>query len=601
MNGIAASSRIRLLRERKNKGRAFRTALSERDMNDDGRPLAGAGRAAEPEGFTQLVRDHYGPALRYARRLLRSDSEAEDAVQEAFAEAYSGLRALRRPEALAAWLRGIVRHRCLRRLRRHDFELAPLPPGDTLGDDMPGSEPHAGRDQRAFASALLTALPAHEREIVILFYLKECSQQEIASFLGLPVSTVNNRLHDARQRMKHWEERMHQNTTTLDPHEALRVSRIGTLLSCSGPIVEARFDSELPIDLFDAVVVAGADGKAMERMKVCHRLGDGRVHCLLTQRPELPLEPGIALLNTGKLALDLTPYRRVPGVSSDTLRAAIEVLRGSATQRDHMLTTGIKAVDLLCPLAAGGVAIQVGMAGVGRVVLLEELARRLEHSHAPITLLCLVERSEPDPYRGWEESELCGRVADTRFYWALAEQGTDPELPALDAAEAVLYMTPLLALKGLYPALDAEHSRSRLLRPEVVGHEHCALAARARDALLLCKRAEADPMLLELLATRAYAAARRRQRTLESTNAGTEPIVLQRARKLRAFLSQPFGVASEVTGWPGVSVPLPDTLDGCRAILDGAVDELPTSAFAYAGTLEDVREHARAGVARVYH
>jgi DNA-directed RNA polymerase specialized sigma24 family protein len=142
--------------------------------------------------------------------------------------------------------------------------------------------------------------------------------------------------------------------------------------------------------------------------------------------------------------------------------------------------------------------------------------------------------------------------------------------------------------------------RHDLLRPEVVGQDHCELAARAREALLLCKRAEADPVLLELLAARAFAAARRRQRALAAGKPGTEPIALQRARKLRAFLSQPFGVASDVTGWPGVAVDLSDTLEGCRAILDGEVDELPASAFAYAGTLEDVHEHARSGVERVY-
>lgn len=560
-------------------------------MNDEGTRQAGP--VAERELFTRLVRDHYSAALRYAYRLLHGASDAEDAVQEAFAEAFTGLHTLRTIDAAPAWLRSIVHHRCLRRLRRRDLELVAIDETSDLATDA-----HLEHERRTFVASALASLPQHEREIVLLFYLKECSQQEVASFLGLPLTTVNNRLHDARRRMQRWENHMHHEQNEMTSEEARRVSRVGTLVSKNGPIVEARFDPDAAVDLFDAVVVAGAQGKPLERMKVAHRLGEGRVHCLLTSHPELPLEPGVSLLNTGKL----TPAteQRVAGVSSETLRTTVDALRIGSPTRTRILETGIKAVDLLCPITAGGVTIQVGTSGVGRVVLLDELALRLQRSSAPLTLLCLVDRAEPEPYRGWDESGLRGSVADTRFYWALADHGTDPELPALDAADSVLYLSPLTALARLYPALDPEHSRSRALRPEVVGHAHSALAARAREALIACKRAEADPVLLELLAMRAYGAARRRLEALEREAGRSAPIALERARKLRAFLSQPFGVASEVTGWPGVTVALSDTLDGCRAILDGEVDELPTAAFAYAGTLEDVREHARSGVARVH-
>jgi RNA polymerase sigma factor (sigma-70 family) len=569
-------------------------------MEHDGGSHADPGPAAEHDPFTLLVAEHYSAALRYAERLLRGAAEAEDAVQEAFAEIFVGLHTLRDAAAATAWIRSIVRHRCLRRLRRRDLELVPSAVIEALPGARSLADAELAGQRRTFAARLLARLPAHEREIVILFYLKECSQQEIASFLGLPPSTVNNRLHDARQRMKKWEASMHESTRDFGASATERVSRIGTLIDLKGPLVEARFDDDAPLDVFDAVAVVGDDGKPVERMKVCHRLGGGRVQCLLTAHPEVPLTPGMSLLNTGKVGVDLTPYRPVPAVSTDTLARAVEALRGSSAPSEQLLPTGIKAIDLLCPLAARGVAIQIGMAGVGRVVLLEELARRLEQRSEELTLLCLVERSEPDPYRGWDESALRGRVGATRFYWALAEHGTDPELEALDVAETALYLSPVLALKGLFPAIDPEHSRSRLLRPEVVGEAHCALAASAREALLACKRAEADPELLELLAARAYAAARRRYQALAPVTAGAGPISLERARKLRAFLTQPFGVVSELTGWPGVHVDLADTLAGCRAILDGRVDELPLEAFAYAGTLDHVREHAREGTARRY-
>lgn len=256
-------------------------------------------------------------------------------------------------------------------------------------------------------------------------------------------------------------------------------------------------------------------------------------------------------------------------------------------------------MDLLCPLPARGVVAQAATGGVGRLVLLDEIAHRLAGTEAALAWLCLVERSEPSAYRGWDETSLWSNSGGLRFYWALSDQGTDPDCPALDACDAAIYLSPLLAVRGWYPAIDAEHSRSSLLRPEVVGPEHCALADRVREELVFLKQAGGDPVLLELLATRALAAARRRAQASPPAPAAHDARAA-RARKLQLFLTQPFGVASDVTGWPSTDVPITDTLAGCRAILDGSVDDLPEGAFAYAGTLDDVRRHARDQIERRY-
>jgi hypothetical protein len=147
------------------------------------------------------------------------------------------------------------------------------------------------------------SLPAREREIVLLFYVKECSQREIASFLGLPPSTVNNRLHEARTRMKQWEKNME--THRIDPAVDDRVARIGTVVSTRGPWVEARFEPDAPFDLFDALAVMDADGKCVERLKVAHRAGEGRVICLPTSKDATPVAVGTSVLNTGKVGLEL--------------------------------------------------------------------------------------------------------------------------------------------------------------------------------------------------------------------------------------------------------------------------------------------------------
>jgi F0F1-type ATP synthase beta subunit len=433
---------------------------------------------------------------------------------------------------------------------------------------------------------------------VLLFYVKECSQREVASFLGLPLSTVNNRLHDARQRMKEWETNMDTKQHEVMERDTDRLSRIGTLVNLNGPLVEARFDPEAASDLFDAVAVVGRDGKAVERMKVSRRLGDGHVQCVLTGDPET-LQPGMSLLNTGRVLVTFSHLSPVPSVTAENLVRTIDALRGPTAAAPRFMPTGIKAIDLLCPLGASGVSVQVGTAGVGRVVLLEELGARLGKTET-LSLLCLVDRSEPDAYRGWGDTDLRDSKGGVKYYWALSDQGTDPALNALDAADAALYLSPLLAILGLYPALDPEYSRSRLLRPEIVGSEHCAIAERAREALVFAKRAQTDPVLLELLACRAFAAARRRAKSFVPPRDGVDVLQLARARKLQRFLTQPFATAEEYTGWPGVDVSVADTLAGCRAILDGAVDELPESAFAYAGSLSHVHELARGHTARSF-
>lgn len=571
---------------------------SEGSGTGSGSGTGGAGDV-DTARFADLVRQHYTPALRYAARLVRDAAEAEDCVQEAFVEIFQHLGSLRDSQAAPAWVRSIVRHRCLRRTRRRDLELLS---GESDLDERGRSalERDDERLQRlALARLLVASLPPHEREIVVLFYLNECSQREIASFLGLPPSTVNNRLHDARERMKQWEAQM--GTSTVESSSTAgddRALRVGTVVSANGPLIEARFEPSAPMSLFDAVAVVDGDGRCVERMKVAHHAGDGRVLCLSTSPDDARLELGTSVLNTGKVGLELTRFSGVRGVSAANLQALVATLRGAGER--VFQPTGIKAIDLLCPLPARGVVAQAATAGVGRLVLLDEIAQRLKQAHTALGWLCLVDRSEPDAYRDWNETALWGKSGGLGFYWALSDQGTDPELGALDACDAALYLSPLLAVRGLYPAIDAEHSRSSLLDPAILGEEHCELAGRVREELVFLKRASADPVLLELLATRALAAARRRVRASVLRGAGVDATRLGRARKLELFLTQPFGVASEVTGWAGVEVPIGETLSACRAIVEGAVDDVPEGAFAYAGNLEDVRRHAREGVARRY-
>jgi RNA polymerase sigma factor (sigma-70 family) len=575
-----------------------------------------AAQRGEEAAFTELVRESYAAVLHHALRLLRDPAEAQDCTQEAFAEAFTTLSALAEPRAWPAWLRSIVRHRCLRRLRRRDVQLIPLGPEiEALIPDLEGAARQRFVEQWAHAGRLIDALPSTEREVTLLFYVKQCSQQEIASFLSLPLTTVNNRLHQARERLERFGEIIMTTTTpsrdaaSRDP-AADRVSRIGTILHIDGPVIDVRFDPHAALDLFDPLALAGPDGKTQECMLIARRRDDGVATCFALGGTE-GLRVGTALLDTNPLTTGLSPFRAgVPAVAKANVASALGVLaprrnmaaegsmepqrslgsQGSAAPT--LLETGIKALDLLCPLPEHGAIAQVGTAHVGRVVLLDELRERLRGGSARLTCFCMVDKSEPDLYRGRLPVELCDDVPALQRFWVLAQEPAEPAYEGLRGADALIYHSPILAFQQLYPAIDPEHSWSKQLTHEIAGAEQVELARRAREALLLAKRAFADNVGLELISCRAFPSATRHLEKLAEHVLQSATAELVRARKLQLFLTQPFETARAFTGWQGSSVSRSDTLAGVRAILDGAVDDLPVEAFAYRGNLDDVRAHA---------
>jgi F-type H+-transporting ATPase subunit beta len=129
-----------------------------------------------------------------------------------------------------------------------------------------------------------------------------------------------------------------------------------------------------------------------------------------------------------------------------------------------------------------------------------------------------------------------------------------------------------MASEGLYPAIDPLASTSILLDPRVLGADHYALAQDARKTIAHYRDLQE---IISLLGIEELSAADR--------------TAVARARRLIRFLSQPFMVTAEFTGAPGCTVDLADTLQGCRAILDGACDDFAESSVYMVGTLEDAR------------
>src|SRR6266436_9521839 len=142
------------------------------------------------KAFVELTRRFQQFAFGTALALVRDFQNAEDVVQEAFIAAWSGLPSLADPAAFPGWLRGIVRHHAFRVLRKRTLRTVPL----AEAEDLPGEEvlPDRRLEQRrqsAMALAAIAGLPGKLREPATLFFIHECSHQDIAVFLGLPVAT----------------------------------------------------------------------------------------------------------------------------------------------------------------------------------------------------------------------------------------------------------------------------------------------------------------------------------------------------------------------------------------------------------------------------
>lgn len=160
------------------------------------------------DAFGEIVRRFQNMALGYAYSILGAFDLAEDAVQEAFIDAWSVLPSVQHPEAFPGWFKRVVFKHCDRLTRRKRVPVVPLSEVADVPSNAPGPMENVSQaDLRATVLEAVQALPASERTVTTLFYIDGYSQSDISDFLEVPVTTVNNRLHLSR---KHLKERMLQ-------------------------------------------------------------------------------------------------------------------------------------------------------------------------------------------------------------------------------------------------------------------------------------------------------------------------------------------------------------------------------------------------------
>jgi F-type H+-transporting ATPase subunit beta len=180
-------------------------------------------------------------------------------------------------------------------------------------------------------------------------------------------------------------------------------------------------------------------------------------------------------------------------------------------------------------------------------------------------------------------STKSGSITSVQAIYVPADDLTDPA-PATTFSflDATTVLSRKISELGIYPAVDPLDSTSRMLDPHLVGEEHYEVAQSVKK--LLQKYNELQDIIAIL--------------GVEELS-DADKLVVARARRAQRFLSQPFFVAEQFTGLPGVMVPLNETIRGFKMILNGEMDEYPEQAFLNAGTIDEVIEKGKKMLAEV--
>ena len=170
-----------------------------------------------------------------------------------------------------------------------------------------------------------------------------------------------------------------------------------------------------------------------------------------------------------------------------------------------------------------------------------------------------------------------GSITSIQAVYVPADDLTDPA-PATTFAhlDATTVLARNIASQGIYPAVDPLESTSRILSPEIVGKEHYEVAKEVQRILQRYNE------LMDIIAIMGMDELSEEDKTL-----------VQRARKIQRFLSQPFDVSEKFTGFKGKYVPIAETIRGFKEIIEGKHDDLPESAFLFVGTIDEAVEKAK--------
>jgi F-type H+-transporting ATPase subunit beta len=442
-----------------------------------------------------------------------------------------------------------------------------------------------------------------------------------------------------------------------------------------GPVVDVEFEEDKLPTLGSALEVSGKN----LILEVQQYLGGASVRCL-AMGPTEGLKRGEPVADTkkpitvptGKAALGRLfdvlgrPIDNMGQVSSEKRCSVFKEAPNYVKQKGEVeiLETGLKAVDLLCPLPKGGKIGLFGGAGVGKTVLIQELIRNIAKVHKGVsvfagvgertregndiyldmkesktldnTVLFFGQMSDQPGVRfrvafsavaaaeyfrdeekkdvllfvdnvfrfvlaGCEVSALMGRIPSQTGYqptlfsemgsleeritsskdgsitsmqavYVPADDYTDPAVVAIFShLDSSLVLSRQIASLGLFPAVDPLATTSSILHPHIVGERHYRVAAQVVQILQRYKELQDIIAILGV-----------------EELSDEDKLVVNRARKIQKFLSQPFFVAEAFSGKPGKYVKLSDTIEGFEKIISGEMDSINEADFYMKGDISEV-------------
>jgi len=465
----------------------------------------------------------------------------------------------------------------------------------------------------------------------------------------------------------------------------------GQVTQVIGSILDAEFSEDRLPNIYSALkvdverMVMGESANETLWCEVAQHLGGGRVRAVALDSTD-GVRRGAQIFDTGgpiEVPVGVETLGRVFNLVGETIddRGPIEVKMRRPIHREppefdelstktEMFETGIKVMDLLCPLVRGGKAGLFGGAGVGKTVIIQELIARLARFHSGYscfagvgertregndlwlemqeaqigdtgkcvldqTVMVFGQMNEPpgarlrvalsaltmaeyfrdqtgvdtllfidnifrfsqagsevsallgrmpsavgyQPTLGTEMGELQERITSTKrgavtsiqAIYVPADDYTDPApATAFTHLDSTVNLERSISEKGIYPAVDPLASSSRIVAPELIGERHYRVARRVQQILQRYKDLQDIIAILGV-----------------DELSEEDKIIVRRARKIERFLSQPFFVAEQFTGFSGIYVSLEDTIRSFEELCDGKWDHLPDGAFMYVGTIED--------------
>src|ERR687892_1057937 len=403
-------------------------------------------------------------------------------------------------------------------------------------------------------------------------------------------------------------------------------SNTGTVEQVLGVVVDVAFPEQLP-EIYSALKITVPEGDGRDAMdltcEVQQHLGDDRVRAVAMDATD-GLQRGDEVQDMGgpiTVPVGDGTLGRIFNLLGDPIDEAGDVSYDerwpihrpapsveNLTPTREIFETGIKVVDLLAPYAKGGKVGLFGGAGVGKTVLIQELIHNIAQEHGGLSAFCGVGERSREGNDLWLEMTESGVIDKTMLVFGqmneppgarmrvalsgltMAEYFRDEEgqdvLLFIDnifrfvqaGSEVSAVLSRAISEKGIYPAVDPLDSTSTILKPEVIGEDHFNVANEVKQVLQRYRELQDIIAILGI-----------------DELSDEDKVLVQRARKIERFLSQPFNVAEQFTGTPGKYVPIAETVRSFREVLDGKHDELPEGAFFLKGSIDEVLEAAKKG------